>query len=108
MVQMSLFFDDVEQKFHEAIMKDLKRGSSFANSKERIRAIFKNKNLTKDQRIELLKKEYGTGGYGPGDGFSQEHDSTGITIILETGEERHYSWEKIYDLIFTLISQGEY
>lgn len=105
MIQMSLFDDDI--KFTDAIITDLKRGSGFENGKKRIRAMYE-RNITKKQRIELLKKEYGTGGYGSPDGISQRHDSAGITIILKTGEKRHYSWEKIHDLILELISQGQY
>lgn len=108
MIQMSLFEDELlEEKFQKAIVEDLKLGSGFAGSKKRIKAMYK-KDITKSERIKLLKNEYGVGGYGYVNGTAQHHDAKGITIKLNTGESKHYSWSKIHDLIFTLIKLGGY
>jgi len=47
MFQLSLFYNDLEQRFYEAIIADLKRGSGFVNGKIRIKAMFENKNISK-------------------------------------------------------------
>lgn len=108
MLQMSLFEDELlEEKLQKAIVEDLKSGSGFAGSKKRIKAMYK-KDITKSERIKLLKDEYGVGGYGYVNGTIQHHDDKGITIKLNTGESKYYSWSKIHDLIFTLIKLREY
>lgn len=107
MIQMSLFEDTLEEKFMEAIIEDLKRGSGFSDGKKRIKAMYK-KDITKSERIKLLKDEYGIGGYSYVNGIAQHHDAQGITIKLNTGESKYYSWSKIHDLIFTLIKLREY
>lgn len=108
MLQMSLFEDELlEEKFQKAIIEDLKSGSGFAGSKKRIKAMYK-KDITKSERIKLLKNEYGVGGYRYVNGTIQHHDGNGITIELNTGESKHYSWSKIHDLISLLISSKQY
>lgn len=108
MLQMSLFEDELlEEKFQKAIVEDLKSGSGFAGSKERIKAMYE-KDITKSERIKLLKDEYGLGGYSYVNGITQYHDAKGITIKLNTGESKHYNWSKIHDLISLLISSKQY
>lgn len=106
MKELSSLDKALEEKFQEAITEDLKRGSGFVNGKERIRAMYE-KDITKTERIKLLKDEYGIGGYII-DGLMQSHDSKGITIELETGQKKSYTWNKIHDLILELINSGEY
>ena len=110
MMQMSFFEDPTEEEFKKVIVQDLKRGSSFVDGKKRIKEMYK-KDITKSERITLLKNEYGVGGHSltkASGGVSQTHDTTGITIKLYTGEEKHYGWNEIHDLILTLIRIGEY
>jgi len=106
---MSLFEDSLEEKFQKTIMEDLKRGSGFEDGKKRIKEMYK-KDITKSERIKLLKDEYGVGGYSfrASGGIRQSHDSKGITIELYTGEEKHYNWNELHDLILTLINIGQY
>ena len=107
MLQMSLFEDELEKEFKKAIVEALKSGSGFAGSKERIKAMYK-KDITKSERIKLLKNEYGIGGCCYVNGITQHHDAKGITIKLNTGESKHYNWSKIHDLISLLISNRQY
>ena len=106
MIQMSLFEDTLEEKLVEAITEDLKGGSGFTDGKKRIKAMYE-KDITKSERIKLLKDEYGVGGYSNGE-ISQKHDSKGIEIELYTGGTKHYTWGEIHDLILTLINIGQY
>jgi len=108
-MQLSLFENVVVDRFEEELIKDLKRGSSFAEGKTRIRNMY-DKDISKSERMRLLKIEYGTGGYSRRavGGISQSHDSTGIEIVLPTDEEKHYNWNSIHDSIEGLILKGEY
>ena len=108
MFQLSLFYNDLEQRFYEAIIADLKRGSGFVNGKIRIKAMFENKNISKEERIKLLKKEYGIGGHSGPNEPTVWYDKSGIGIELKTGEKKKYNWETIHDLLHMLISQGQY
>lgn len=109
MIQLSLFENSTEEKFQKAIIEDLKRGNGVMNGKERIREIYK-KDISKNERIKLLKNEYGIGGYSlkASGRISQQHNSKGIEIELYTGEAKHYSWSKICGLLQMLINTEQY
>ncbi len=107
MMQISLFDDNLDERFQIAIIEDLRRGNGFVNGKNRIVEIYK-MNIPKNERMKLLKSEYGIGGYGQLYGISRYHDDKGIEITLSTGEKRLYNWSKVHDLIKTLINTGLY
>ena len=93
----------------EAIRYDVAKGSSFENGKKRIFEFFRS-NLSKKDRADFLKKEYGIGGYG-GTGYDQNHDAKGIklkVIIKDEEQSRLFSWSEVADTISFLMLNGEY
>lgn len=106
MFQISLFDNPIEEKINEVLLKDLRRGSGFENSKERIRTMF-NENISKADRIAKLKKEYGIGGRS-GLEYSQMHGSEGLTISISNDERELYSWYDVHDFIEMLILADTY
>lgn len=107
MLQMSLLDNGLDNEFQKAITEDVKRGSGFVDGKERIKSMF-SKNITKSDRINLLKNEYGIGGRSIPGGLMQMHDSKGIEITLNTGDKKRFTWQEVHDLILSLINIGEY
>ena len=93
----------------EAIRYDVSKGSSFENGKKRIFDFFRS-NLSKKDRADFLKNEYGIGGYG-GTGYNQNHDAKGIkldVIIKDELQTRLFSWGEVADTISFLMLNGEY
>lgn len=109
-MQLNLFDLDVDEKIHSVFIEDLKRGSGFAEGKKRIRDFY-SQDLTKTEIIKLLKDEYGIGGrstMASPNGYRQWHDSGGISIRIDTREEKQYTWSQVYDALFNLIQSNEY
>lgn len=105
-MQMTLFDKSEEEKLQQLFINDLKMGSNFEDSKERIKQLF-NQNLTKSETINRLIDEYGTGGKTTFS-YSQRHDSKGISITLETKKGGLFTWDEVYDVLFRLIESEEY
>lgn len=81
----------------------LLRGSGFENGKKRIIEFFEHeKDETK--RADMLKKEYGIGGFGRFYGCSVDHDGKGYRIRNdETNEQIILSWRNVAERIGKLI-----
>ena len=91
-----------KQKFRRA----LRRGSNFAQGKERIKenAI----KLLKPDFINFLKKEYGIGGFSFEDGFV-DFDGKGFVISEDHfTKETKYSWTQVADELYDLINTNTY
>lgn len=97
----------------EVIDSTLTSGSGFHNGKMRIYEQFGNSLSVKDN-ADFLKKEYGIGGSsraGGFDGYSQMHDSKGITISKGYGENAPsvtLSWFQVEKRLSQLIRDGRY
>lgn len=94
----------------DEIDKLFTRGSGFDRSKIRIYLYFKEHTNTKE-RIDFLKNEYATGGYGGGI-FNESHDAKGITFsrsdIFSPFAKVTLSWNKAEKRIDSLIKSGRY
>ena len=90
-------------------------GTGFENGKERVLAIFSNV-TDKKERISLVKKEYGLGGWGsPIKGYglcgASTYNPKGITVEWKDEEgqkEEIIPWSLIDTEIGILISHGIY
>ncbi len=90
----------------EDIDNILKRGSGFENGKFRIYHQL-NKGLSKTENAEFLKNEYGIGGRNALEGFSEDHNSKGITISNEESKLT-LKWQEVEKRIRELISANRY
>ncbi|MGM9936179.1 MAG: hypothetical protein ACI38A_02440, partial [Candidatus Ornithomonoglobus sp.] len=94
----------------DEIDKLFTRGSGFERGKIRIYLYFKENTDTKS-RIDFLKNEYGTGGYGGGI-FNEWHDAKGITFsrrdIFSPFAKVTLPWNKVEKRIDGLIKAGKY
>ena len=94
----------------DEIDKLFTRGSGFDRGKIRIYLYFKEHTNTKE-RIDFLKNEYGTGGYGGGI-FNESHCAKGITFsrsdIFSPFAKVTLSWNKAEKRIDSLIKSGRY
>lgn len=88
----------------------IRRGSGIENGKYRIYTYFSNPHTDKE-KIDFLKNEYGTGGFGS-DGDSEMHDSKGIEysrgIIGRPYDKVKQSWTQVMHRIEKLIAENRY
>lgn len=94
----------------DEIDKLFQRGSGYEQGKIRIYLYFQEHTDTKE-RIDFLKSEYGTGGYGGGI-FNEWHDAKGITFsrsdIMSPLAKVTIPWNKAEKRIDNLIKSGRY
>ncbi|MCI8412634.1 MAG: DEAD/DEAH box helicase family protein [Clostridia bacterium] len=114
--QLSFFttLEPVQEKSRkeEMIERQLKRGSSFEHGKYRIMDMYR-KNPTTKEFANLLKNEYGIGGYGSWGGDNQDHDSRGIEMKLrgekgEVLEQATLKWTEVAERIADIIEANDY
>lgn len=88
------------------------RGSGVSEGKMRIFSFFSN-NHTPKEKVDFLKNEYGTGGYGF-TGYNEWHDAKGILFkrsnagISEPYDERNINWPQAVKRIVKLIVDKVY
>ena len=90
----------------------LASGSGFEHGKERIAAYYA-ENHTQKERIEFLKKEYGTGGcswtFQDGSSGFLDYDASGIKLrSYPKGQEQRLKWLEVEKRIHVLITMGQY
>ena len=90
----------------------LASGSGFENGKARIAAYYA-ENHTQKERIEFLKKEYGTGGcswtFQDGSNGFLDYDASGIKLrSYPNGQEQRLKWPEVEKRIHVLIAMGQY
>ena len=90
----------------------LASGSGFENGKERIAAYYAD-NHTQKERIEFLKKEYGTGGcswtFQDGSNGFLDYDASGVKLrSYPNGQEQRLKWPEVEKRIHVLIATGQY
>ena len=90
----------------------LASGSGFEYGKERIAAYYA-ENHTQKERIEFLKKEYGTGGrswtFQDGSNGFLDYDASGIKLrSYPNGQEQRLKWPEVEKRIHVLIATGQY
>ena len=90
----------------------LASGSGFENGKARIAAYYA-ENHTQKERIEFLKKEYGTGGrswtFQDGSNGFLDYDASGIKLrSYPNGQEQRLKWPEVEKRIHILIATGQY
>ena len=90
----------------------LASGSGFENGKERIAAYYA-ENHTQKERIEFLKKEYGTGGcswtFQDGSNGFLDYDASGVKLrSYPNGQEQRLKWPEVEKRIHVLIATGQY
>ena len=90
----------------------LASGSGFENGKARIAAYYA-ENHTQKERIEFLKKEYGTGGcswtFQDGSNGFLDYDARGIKLrSYPNGQEQRLKWPEVEKRIHVLIVTGQY
>lgn len=94
----------------DEINKLFQRGSGYEHGKIRIYLYFHEHTDTKE-RIDFLKSEYGTGGYGGGL-FNEWHDAKGIVFsrsdIMSPLAKVTIPWNKAEKRIDSLIKSGQY
>lgn len=119
--QMSIFdmfgkqpdISEEEDRREAFIKSQLQRGSGFEYGKFRIAETYSS-NPTLEDFAEMLKKEYGIGGYGSPDGDSQMHDAKGLRAKFEdkanpqNNIEVNLKWNEVATRIADLIDEGEY
>lgn len=92
------------------IDKAIARGSGFENGRIRIRNFF-SAHPDKNERIEMLKDEYGIGGWSHAiNGYNRSHlhhDGKGI-ILTKDDNELHLTWGRVESIIDRLIKEGSY
>ncbi len=102
MVQRFITEDEIDKLFT--------RGSGMDRGKIRIYLYFKEHTDLKE-RIQFLKKEYGTGGYGGGI-FNEWHDAKGISFsrgdIFSPLSKVNIKWNEAAKRIDRLIKSGRY
>ena len=90
----------------------LASGSGFEHGKERIVAYYA-ENHTQKERIEFLKKEYGTGGrswtFQDGSNGFLDYDASGVKLrSYPKGQEQRLKWPEVEKRIHVLIATGQY
>ena len=90
----------------------LASGSGFENGKARIAAYYAENHTQKD-RIEFLKREYGTGGrswtFQDGSNGFLDYDASGIKLrSYPNGQEQRLKWPEVEKRIHVLIATGQY
>ena len=90
----------------------LASGSGFERGKERIAAYYA-ENHTQKERMEFLKKEYGTGGrswtFQDGSSGFLDYDASGIKLrSYPNGQEQRLKWPEVEKRIHVLIAAGQY
>ena len=86
----------------------LSNGSNFSEGKYRILSYFLNEHTPKE-KIDFLKKEYGTGGGSWVDGGWHDHDpSKGITLKRSGCQNINLNWNRVARRIDELIQSGRY
>ena len=90
----------------------LASGSGFENGKARIAAYYA-ENHTQKERIEFLKKEYGTGGcswtFQDGSNGFLDYDASGVKLrSYPKGQEQRLKWSEVEKRIHVLIATGKY
>ena len=90
----------------------LASGSGFENGKARIAAYYA-ENHTQKERIEFLKKEYGTGGcswtFQDGSNGFLDYDASGVKLrSYPNGQEQRLKWPEVEKRIHVLIATGQY
>ena len=90
----------------------LASGSGFENGKARIAAYYA-ENHTQKERIEFLKKEYGTGGcswtFQDGSNGFLDYDASGVKLrSYPKGQEQRLKWSEVEKRIHVLIATGQY
>ena len=95
------------------IIKALLHGSGFQNGKKRIYEMFQT--LPRKERVDMIKKEYGTGGWRSplnGDGLhGADYSPKGMSLQWKhstTKYECHFSWTEIEKYLNILISNEDY
>ena len=95
----------------DEINEELSGGSNFEGSKGRIYEYFLESHDQKE-RIEFLKKEYGTGGHSHAlsgaDHSSQDHDAKGLRYQKGGCEEVKLSWTQVAARIDDLVKHDRY
>ena len=100
----------------EMLREALLRGTGFENGKERVFAIYQNKDLSAAERTKLLKQEFGIGASFWGCSVEEGlcgYDTMrgGYTIFWkENGIEnqKKYSWNEVQKVVQELVMSGEY
>ena len=90
----------------------LASGSGFENGKTRIAAYYA-ENHSQKERIEFLKKEYGTGGrswtFQDGNNGFLDYDARGVKLREYAGNhEQILKWPEVEKRIHVLIVTGQY
>ena len=90
----------------------LASGSGFENGKARIAAYYA-ENHTQKERIEFLKKEYGTGGcswtFQDGSNGFLDYDASGVKLrSYPKGQKQRLKWPEVEKRIHVLIATGQY
>lgn len=95
----------------DEIAAALSYGSNFADSKQRIYNFFKEQHTAKE-KVDFLKKEYGTGGHSnalPGSFLSDEwHDSKGIKYSKPNCPDVMLNWSNVIKRLDKLIAEERY
>ena len=90
----------------------LASGSGFEHGKARIAAYYAESHTLKE-RIEFLKKEYGTGGrswtFQDGSNGFLDYDASGVKLrSYPNGQEQRLKWPEVEKRIHVLIATGQY
>jgi len=107
--QINLFDEEpLTNKLEDAFVNLLlNRGSGFENGKKRIFEFFKSNN-NKQEQIEMLKNEYGSGG-SSSTLYSEMHDASGIQYENRAlNETKEVKWPEVRNIISDLIEEGRY
>ena len=95
----------------DEIAAALSYGSNFADSKQRIYTYFKEQHTAKE-KVDFLKKEYGTGGHSnalPGSFLSDEwHDAKGIKYSKPNSPDVKLNWSNVVKRFDKLIAEEHY
>ena len=95
---------------NDEINKLLRRGSSYAESRYRIYTFFVN-HSDMQERIKMIKEEYGTGGYSAGND-NANYDGKGLLFSHGSGMEPYakvlLKWNEVVKRIDTLIKANKY
>jgi len=88
----------------------IRRGSGISEGKFRIYSFFLNEHTSRE-KIDFLKKEYGTGGTGY-KGYNEDHDAKGIVFsrgdMMQPYDKVTLPWKKVAERIDELITAKRY